>query len=81
MSTTAPALFLRQEERPVMTDETHPICPNCGASVDPNEPGVVYAVPASADDGEVGGFFHPGCPPSAVNYAPQTLPGADLTTP
>ena len=64
-----------------MAVEEHPICPNCGEPVDPNDPGVVYAVPASADDGEVGGFFHPGCPPSAVTYVPQTLPGADLTTP
>ena len=63
-----------------MTDEAHPICPNCGEPVEPNDPGVVYAVPAS-EGVEVGGFFHPGCPPSAVDYAPKTLPGADLTTP
>jgi hypothetical protein len=63
-----------------MTDDEHPICPNCGEAVDPNDPGVVYAVPATSDH-EVGGFFHPGCPPSAVGYAPQTLPGVDLTTP
>jgi hypothetical protein len=63
-----------------MAVEEHPICPNCGEPVDPNAPGVVYAVPAS-EDAEVGGFFHPGCPPSAVAYVPQNLPGADLTTP
>jgi hypothetical protein len=64
-----------------MTDEEHPICPDCGEPVDPNDPGVVYAVPANVDDGEVGAFFHPGCPPSALDYVPQPLPGADLTTP
>ena len=64
-----------------MTDEAHPTCPTCGKSVDPNDPGVVYAVPASPADGEVGAFFHPGCPNSAMDYIPQTLPGADLTTP
>jgi len=37
-----------------MTDEDHPICPNCGEPVDPNDPGVVYAVPTTSGD-EVGG--------------------------
>ena len=63
-----------------MAVEEHPICPNCGEPVDPNDPGVVYAVPAS-EEIEVGGFFHPGCPTSAVDYVPQPLPGADLTQP
>ncbi len=56
-------------------------CPVCGWPVVPNEPGVTYAVPESATSEDVGGFFHPGCPPSAVGYSPTTLPGADLTTP
>jgi hypothetical protein len=64
-----------------MADEPPPVCPNCGEPVDPNDPGVVYAMPASTSGEEVGGFFHPGCPPSAVDYVVQTLPGADLTTP
>lgn len=64
-----------------MTGETGSVCPRCGEPVDPNELGVIYAVPGADGAEGAGGFFHPGCPPSAVGYVPRTLPGADLMTP
>jgi hypothetical protein len=59
-------------------------CPYCRKPVDPDAPGVVYAV-SSADvpgfgqehdiiDGRAG-FFHPGCRPGAIGYVPRDPPG------
>ena len=53
-------------------------CPYCGEQVDPNAPGVTYAV--GIRNG-VGAFFHAGCPPGVMGYKPAQLPGADLTAP
>ena len=55
--------------------------PELREPVDPNQSGVIYAVPEPERVGAVGGFFHPGCPSGAVGYVSRTLPGADLTTP
>jgi hypothetical protein len=77
---------VRPRDRPsepavMISTEAATECPNCGEPVDPNQSGVIYAVPEPERVGAVGGFFHAGCPPGAVGYVPRTLPGADLTTP
>lgn len=62
--------------------EIYTLCPYCGERVEPDEPGVVYAVEirevrtfGGRDfiDG-MGGFFHPGCSPEAVGYARRERP-------
>ena len=67
-----------------MTDDDLPVCPNCHKHVDPHAEGVVYAVeqpdmPGFAREHDfvdgLGAFFHADCPPEAVNYVPQPLPG------
>jgi hypothetical protein len=71
----------------VSDDEQQPytLCPYCGEKVDPNAPGVSYAVAIdevitmgsirTLVDGMVG-FFHPGCPPGAVGYSIRPPPGS-----
>ena len=54
-------------------------CPYCGELVDPDVPGVTYAVGIRSG---VGAFFHPGCPAGVMGYTPgPQRPGADSTTP
>jgi hypothetical protein len=67
-----------------MTDDsnTFKVCPYCDERVEPDEPGVTYAVkPLRMDtlggssyvDG-LGGYFHPGCSPGAIGWAPRDDP-------
>ena len=60
------------------------VCPYCERPVDPEAEGVVYAVeqpdmPGFAREHDfvdgIGAFFHPDCPPEAVNYVVQQRPG------
>jgi hypothetical protein len=61
----------------VSNDKTHTLCPYCNRRVDPNEPGVIYAVeqvemltmgPTRTNVDGMGGFFHPECPPEAIGW-------------
>jgi hypothetical protein len=62
--------------------EPHAVCAYCGRRVDPNQPGVTYAVervatPSMGDDGLVdglGSYFHPGCSMAAAGYEERPRP-------
>ena len=66
-------------------DEEQPytLCPYCDERVEPDAPGVVYAVeqvetlamgPTRTIVDGMGGFFHPGCSPEAVGYVRRPRP-------
>jgi hypothetical protein len=63
--------------------EPHTVCAYCGRRVDPNQPGVTYAVeqlgaptmgdPDGVADG-LGSYFHPGCSMAAAGYEERPRP-------
>lgn len=64
-------------------DEPYTLCPYCRERVEPDDPGVVYAVeqreiltmgPTREIIDGIGGFFHPGCPPEAIGWVRRELP-------
>jgi hypothetical protein len=62
--------------------ETHAVCAYCGRRVDPNQPGVTYAVEqvATSTAGDhgvadgLGSYFHPGCSMAAAGYQERPRP-------
>jgi hypothetical protein len=64
-------------------DEPYTLCPYCNRRVDPDEPGVIYAVeqvevvtmgPNRTNVDGIGGFFHPECSPEAIGWVRRERP-------